>query len=81
MPALRRLRRLKGWTQQQLAEAAGVTLGTISDLERGAREPRPGTMARIAKALGVRIPDVDEFVAERPGPGPERDGGDEPPTG
>jgi transcriptional regulator with XRE-family HTH domain len=68
---------MKGWTQQQLAEAAGVTLGTVSDLERGAREPRPGTMARIARALGVRIPDIDEFAAERPAP--ERAGG-EPPT-
>jgi transcriptional regulator with XRE-family HTH domain len=66
VPALRHLRRLKGWTQQELADAAGVALDTISDLERGAREPRPHTMRRIAQALGVRIQDITEFVQERP---------------
>jgi transcriptional regulator with XRE-family HTH domain len=66
MPALRQLRRLKGWTQTELAEAAGVALDTISDLERGSREARPHTMARIAKALGVPIARVDEFAQPRP---------------
>ena len=66
MPPLRQLRRLKGWTQQELADAAGLALDTISDLERGAREPRPHTMRRIAQALGVRIQDITEFVQERP---------------
>jgi DNA-binding XRE family transcriptional regulator len=66
VPPLRRLRRLKGWTQEELAKAAGVSSFTVAYLERGAREPRPGTMARIAKALGVRITEIDEFVEERP---------------
>lgn len=61
MPPLRRLRRLKGWTQRQLADAAGVGLATVNRLERGLREPRPGTMVRLAQALGVKIGDVDEF--------------------
>ena len=78
VPPLRRLRRLKGWTQEQLAQAAGVSPYTIAYLERGSREPRPGTMARIARALGVRITDVDEFVEERPRAGD--DGADEPTT-
>lgn len=67
VPPLRRLRRLKGWTQQELADAAGVHVDTIHDLESGAaREPRPGTMRRIATALGVPIRQVDEFAEEPP---------------
>jgi transcriptional regulator with XRE-family HTH domain len=58
---LRTLRRRKGWTQVQLAEAAGVGVVTVARLETGEQTPRPGTMARIARALGVRITDVDEF--------------------
>jgi transcriptional regulator with XRE-family HTH domain len=66
VPPLRQLRRLKGWTQRELAAAAGMGVATIQRLERGEREPRPGTMRRIAEALGVRIGSVDEFAAPRP---------------
>jgi transcriptional regulator with XRE-family HTH domain len=66
VPPLRRLRRLRGWTQGELAEAAGVGRATITRLERGLREPRPGTMARIARALGVEIRQIDEFREDRP---------------
>jgi transcriptional regulator with XRE-family HTH domain len=75
VPPLRQLRRLKGWTQTQLAEAAGVTRVTIQKLEAGVREPRPSTMARIAAALGVQIRAVDEFAA----PPPPRRGGPQRP--
>jgi transcriptional regulator with XRE-family HTH domain len=61
VPPLRQLRRLRGWTQAQLAEAAGVTRVTIQKLERGVREPRPSTMVAVARALGVEIRQVDEF--------------------
>ena len=70
MERLRRLRRLKGWTQERLAAEAGVHISTIHDLETGAgREPRPDTMRLIAEALGVPISEVREFVedAKRPG--------------
>lgn len=62
VPPLRHLRRLRGWTQTELANEAGVSLDTISDLERGAREPRPHTMRQIARALGVAIRSIDEFA-------------------
>lgn len=61
---LRTLRRRRGWTQRELAEAAGVAKITVARLETGAQTPRPGTMAQIARALGVRITDVDEFTDE-----------------
>ena len=40
-------------TQGELAKKAGVSLITISRLERGERDPHLGTLARIAKGLGV----------------------------
>ncbi len=42
------------WTQVQLAEHAGVSTRTLSDIEHGA-EPRVLTAIRIARALGVRV--------------------------
>jgi transcriptional regulator with XRE-family HTH domain len=62
------LRRLKGMTQEDLAAAAGVSAGTISRLEQGHRPPRPHTMLRIARVLGVPIARVHEFVEARPRP-------------
>ena len=58
-------------TQEDLAAAAGVSVGTISRLEQGHRPPRPHTMLRIAQVLGVPIARVDEFVEPRPRPADE----------
>lgn len=45
-------RKRKGWTQQRLAERAGVTQVTIARLERGDCDPRLSTVQGIADALG-----------------------------
>jgi transcriptional regulator with XRE-family HTH domain len=51
---LARLRESRGLTQEALAAASGVSLDTISRLERGARRSvRGGTLAALAKALRV----------------------------
>lgn len=51
---LRRLRRRKGLTQEQLAEAARVSWRSVSDFERGAtRTPHRDTVALLADALGL----------------------------
>jgi len=43
-----------GLTQQQLADLAEVSVGTLRDLEQGrTRHPRPGSAARLAAALGL----------------------------
>lgn len=68
VPRLRQLRRLKGWTQQELARRAGVTEQTVVRLEAGQGEPRVSTMRAVAEALGVEIRQVDEFREERPRP-------------
>ncbi|MGH3568110.1 MAG: helix-turn-helix domain-containing protein [Pseudonocardia sp.] len=50
---LARLRSRRGLTQEELANASGVSVDTISRLERGARlAVRSGTLAALAEALG-----------------------------
>jgi transcriptional regulator with XRE-family HTH domain len=51
---LRRHRRAAGLTHEALAEAAGLSARTISDLERGvSAAPRRDTLAALAAALGL----------------------------
>lgn len=62
--SLRALRLSRGLTVEQLATKAGVHPDTLEDLEGSTgRKPRPGTMQKIAGALGVKILDVAEFRA------------------
>ena len=51
MPPLFFLRRLRGWSQQELADRAGLTRETISHLESGRQSPRRGTALLLAAAL------------------------------
>ncbi len=50
---LRRQRLAKGLSQEQLAEKTGLHPSEVSRLERAVREPRLGTIARLARGLGV----------------------------
>jgi transcriptional regulator with XRE-family HTH domain len=47
----RAARALLSWRQDELEEASSIAKKTIADFERGAREPRPGTLASIRSAL------------------------------
>jgi transcriptional regulator with XRE-family HTH domain len=55
---LRKIRRDRDITQEQLAEAVNVTGEFISNLERGKSAPSFETVEKLAEALGV---DVEEF--------------------
>lgn len=60
---LRRYRLAAGWTQEQLAERAGVSVRSISNLERGSRHvPRGDTIRVIAGALGLADEDIKAFM-------------------
>jgi transcriptional regulator with XRE-family HTH domain len=53
--AVRQLRLERGWTQDQLAEAADLHMTYVSDLERGGRSPGMTVQKRLAHALGVKV--------------------------
>lgn len=50
---LRRAREAAGISQEELAERCEVHRTEISLLERGGREPRLGTMVKLAVSLGT----------------------------
>lgn len=51
------LRRMRLWSQSDLAKEAGVATSTISNIETGkATRLRPAVMRRIATALGIKDP-------------------------
>lgn len=59
---IRAARALVGWTQGQLAEAAGLSLAVVNNVERNVTDPRRSTLEAIQRALengGV------EFIGER----------------
>jgi len=55
---LRALRQSRGLTQEVLAERAGVSSVTIGQIERGAADPRLGTVEALAEALEVSPPEL-----------------------
>ena len=52
---MRELRQRAGLTQQQLADAAGVSRPCVSDLERAARMVRVSSLLKVVAALGYEI--------------------------
>jgi transcriptional regulator with XRE-family HTH domain len=50
---LRRIRKERLLTQVELSKMTGVAQDSISSLETGKREAHPGTIKKLAKALGV----------------------------
>lgn len=50
---LRRARETAGISQEELAERCELHRTEVSLLERGGREPRLGTMVKLATALGT----------------------------
>ena len=55
---LRRARSDAGLSQEQLSDLCGLHSTEISRLERGVREPRLGTIVRLARGLGVPATDL-----------------------
>jgi transcriptional regulator with XRE-family HTH domain len=50
---IRRYRKQKGWTQEDLAEALGTDRTYVSSMERGLRNPSIQVVSKIAEVLGV----------------------------
>lgn len=64
---IRRLRRGAQWTQQELAERAGLSVDFISGIERGVQSASIPSLARVAAALQV---DLSALVASGRAPNP-----------
>jgi len=58
--AIRRLRKLKGMSQTDLAQKAGLTQATISRIEKGNQKAEVSTLILIFAAL-----DADMAITER----------------
>lgn len=52
---IRRLRKAQGKTLEQLAGAAGVSAGLLSQVERGQGNPSFSSLVQIAHSLGVAV--------------------------
>lgn len=48
-------RRRMGKTQQRLSREIGISQVSISNIEKGRKEPRSNTLARLAEALDCSV--------------------------
>jgi len=60
---LKELRNKAGWSQQQLAEKAGLSYNVITKVEQGAaKNPNIQTIIKLADAFGLGI---DELIGRK----------------
>ena len=60
--SIRRLRKQRGLSQENLAEAAGMSRNYVSDMERGVRNPGLLALVALAKALRVSLRELVEEI-------------------
>lgn len=58
---LRKLRQNKGYTQEELADRAGMHFTYVGQIERGLRNPSLINLHKLAKALGVNAGELLPF--------------------
>ena len=61
---IRAIRKAKGLTQEQLSDAAGISLTFIGVTERGKNIPSLKTCNRLAEALGVTLSELFNFSGD-----------------
>ena len=62
--SLRRVRTARRRTLRDVSRRARVSLGYLSEVERGRKEPSSELLAAICEALGVTLPDLLTEAAE-----------------
>ena len=55
---IRKLRQTRGWSQERLAEHAGLDRSYIAGIEVGARNPSLKALEKLAAALSVTISEL-----------------------
>jgi transcriptional regulator with XRE-family HTH domain len=63
---LRKARKKKGVSQEELGFLCDLHRTEISLLERGGREPRLGTIVKLASSLGTTPEDLCQGIAWQP---------------
>ncbi len=56
---IRAFRKLKGFTQSDLADSLGVSLGVLGAIERGTRKPDVQILKQVSEVLGI---DYEELI-------------------
>lgn len=56
-------RRMRRWTQRDLAERAGISQGTLMAIEKGATSTSIGTVFEVAALLGIPLIGATEATA------------------
>jgi transcriptional regulator with XRE-family HTH domain len=64
--SLRELREKRGLTQEAVGLLGGLDVSQVSRLERGLSQPRPATVVKLARALGIRVSTMQAILANRP---------------
>jgi len=62
---IRALRKERKWTQEWVAEKAGVSVRYYAQVERGQRNPSLVSLQKIADGLGVTLEDIFRFSVNR----------------
>jgi len=66
---LRRIRKIRGWSQQSLAELVALSTTTIALYESDTRWPTKNNLKKLAKAL--KVDELDFFKEDRPTTSPQ----------
>jgi transcriptional regulator with XRE-family HTH domain len=61
---LRALRRVRGWSMDQLAAASGVSRAMISKIERGESSPTAALLGRLSAALELSVSELLSVAAD-----------------
>ncbi|CQR51192.1 HTH-type transcriptional regulator SinR [compost metagenome] len=55
---VRAFRKLKGYTQQELADSVGISLAVLGAVERGNRRLEDQILNKIADVLGIAVDEL-----------------------
>lgn len=55
---IRAFRKLKGYTQNELAEQLDISLAVLGSIERGARKADPKIIRKISEVLGIHPEEI-----------------------
>lgn len=56
--AIKNARCTKGFSQEKLAELAGIDRSYVSEIERGIKSPTINILSKICKALSIDLKDL-----------------------